>query len=205
VLGRVALVQVLAVPLAVVAFHSSVQPLPAPLRKAVTTNLWHRGCPVAPSGLRLLTVSYWGFDGHAHSGRLVVGKAWARPLARVFRRLFELRFPIRKMRPVETSGDDTASFECRDAAPSPCPGSSPSHSWSEHAYGEAIDLNPIENPYTGCGVTRERASIPYLDRSHPRKGMVTPEVVSAFRAIGWGWGGDWVGVKDYMHFSASGH
>jgi hypothetical protein len=37
-----------------------------------------------------------------------------------------------------------------------------------------------------------------------RKGMVTPGVVRAFRAIGWGWGGDWTGVKDWMHFSATG-
>jgi hypothetical protein len=205
VLARTAVAQVLAAPLALVAFHSSVQPLPAPLREAVTMHLWHRGCPVGPSGLRLLTVDYWGFDGRVHSGRLVVGRRWARPLAGVFRRLFELRFPIRKMRPVATAGDDTASFECRDAAPSPCPGSSGSGNWSQHAYGEAVDLNPLENPYTGCGVTRERASIPYLDRSRPRKGMVTPAVVAAFRSIGWGWGGDWVGVKDYMHFSASGH
>jgi hypothetical protein len=36
--------------------------------------------------------------------------------------------------------------------------------------------------------------------------MVTPAVVAAFRAIGWGWGGDWSGnTKDYMHFSHNGH
>jgi hypothetical protein len=205
VLGRGALVQVLALPLALLAFHSSVRPLPAPLRASVKAHLWHRGCPLPLSGLRLLTVDYWGFDGRVHGGRLVVNKTWAHPLARVFGRLFELRFPIRRMRPVANSGDDTSSFECREAAPSPCPGASGSGSWSEHAYGEAVDLNPIENPYTGCGVTRERASIPYLDRSRQRKGMVTPEVVAAFRSIGWGWGGNWTGVKDYMHFSASGH
>jgi hypothetical protein len=193
------------VPLAAVAFHSTVQPLPAPLRAGVERHLWHPGCPVPLSDLRLLTVDYWGFDGQVHSGRLVVNRHWARPLAGVFRRLFELRFPIRRMRPVANSGDDTSSFECRDAVPSPCPGSSGSGNWSEHAYGAAVDLNPIENPYTGCGVTREKASIPYLDRSRQRKGMVTPAVVAAFRAIGWGWGGDWVGVKDYMHFSANGH
>jgi hypothetical protein len=74
-----------------------------------------------------------------------------------------------------------------------------------HAYGEAIDLNPIENPYTGCGRTREMRSVPYLDRSRLRKGMVTRAVVAAFRSIGWGWGGNWTGTKDYMHFSVNGH
>ena len=74
------------------------------------------------------------------------------------------------------------------------------------AYGEAVDLNPVENPYVGCGRTRDRSALSYLDRSRLRPGMVTAAVVEAFRSIGWGWGGDWAGTtKDYMHFSASGH
>jgi hypothetical protein len=71
--------------------------------------------------------------------------------------------------------------------------------------GEAVDLDPTENPYTGCGRTRDRASLPYLDRSRHRPGMVTPSVVSAFGSVGWGWGGNWSGTQDYMHFSANGH
>jgi uncharacterized protein YjlB len=88
--------------------------------------------------------------------------------------------------------------------PSPC--GSGTGNWSQHAYGLAVDINPIENPYTGCGRTRERASIPYLNRSRIRPGMVTAAVVRAFRSIGWGWGGSWSGsTKDYMHFSSTGH
>jgi hypothetical protein len=75
-----------------------------------------------------------------------------------------------------------------------------------HAYGEAIDLNPTENPYVGCGMTRDPRGRRYVDRSRPRTGMVTPAVVRAFASIGWGWGGAWSGsTKDYMHFSATGH
>jgi hypothetical protein len=75
-----------------------------------------------------------------------------------------------------------------------------------HAYGEAIDLNPLENPYVGCGMTRSPRTRPYIDRSRLRRGMVTARVVDAFRSIGWGWGGAWSGsTKDYMHFSATGH
>ena len=139
----------------------------------------------------------------------------AAPLARVFRQLYALRFPIRHMRLVDVygptssqpaDGDLSGSFECRQAVPSPCSGGTGTGSWSEHAYGEAVDLNTIENPYVGCGRTRERSSLPYLNRSRLRPGMVTPAVVQAFRSIGWGWGGNWTGsTKDYMHFSASGH
>jgi hypothetical protein len=185
-------------------FHGSVAPLPAPLSAALAKHLWHRGCPVSRSQLRLLTVSYIGFDRQPHSGELVVNADAAGPLLKVFRRLFELRFRIREMRALADSGDDTAAFECRDAVSSPCPGTPPTHSWSEHAYGEAVDINPIENPYAGCGRTRAKAS-PYLNRSEHRHGMVTAAVVQAFASIGWGWGGSWSGTKDYMHFSATGH
>jgi len=60
---------------------------------------------------------------------------------------------------------------------------------SLHAYGLAVDINPQENPYVGCGMTRHKSRLPYLDRSHVRPGMVTPAVVKAFASIGWGWGG----------------
>ena len=110
------------------------------------------------------------------------------------------------MNPVNLNGDDTAAFECRNAAPSPCPGSAPTGHWSEHAYGHAVDLNPVENPYVGCGMSRDPKSRKYLDRSHLRRGMVTPAVRQAFVSIGWGWGGAWSGsTKDYMHFSINGH
>jgi hypothetical protein len=158
------------------------------------------------SQLRLLTVTYRGFDSRGHTGHLVVNEAAAAPLLAVFRRLYELHFPIREMQPLNSNGDDTASFECRDAAASPCPGTPPTNHWSEHAYGEAVDLNPTENPYTGCGATNDRASIPYLNRSVLRPGMVTPAVVAAFASVGWGWGGAWTGnTQDYMHFSVNGH
>jgi D-alanyl-D-alanine carboxypeptidase len=199
--------------LALPPFHSTVRPLAAAERTQLSGNVWHAGCPVSLPGLRLLTVSYWDFDGVRQIGQLVVNQRVAAPLANVFRQLYRLRFPIRHLKfsdaygPKATQpadGDISGSFECRKAVPSPC-GSGTGH-WSQHAYGLAVDVNPIENPYTGCGRTRERASVPYLNRSKIRPGMVTPAVVRAFRSIGWGWGGSWSGAtKDYMHFSSSGH
>ena len=209
------MLRLVALPFVVLAFHTSIQPLPGPLRAQLAGRYWHRGCPVQLSRLRVLTVNHWGFDGRVHTGQIVVNQNAAAPLARVFARLYELRFPIRHMRLADAygparsqppDGDISGAFECRQAVPSPCSRGTGTGSWSEHAYGEAVDLNPIENPYVGCGRTRKRASLPYLDRSRLRRGMVTPAVVRAFKSIGWGWGGDWTGsTKDYMHFSASGH
>jgi hypothetical protein len=209
------MMRLLALPLAMLAFHTSVQPLSPQQRADLNGLSWHRGCPVALSDLRLLTVTHWGFDGRAHSGQLVVNERFAVPLSRVFRRLYELRFPIRHMsfadaygpsgsRPAD--GDVTASFECRQAVPSPCTGGKSTGSWSMHAYGEAVDLNPVENPYVGCGMTRDPSARRYLNRSRHLRGMVTPAVIRAFTSIGWGWGGSWSGsTKDYMHFSSTGH
>ena len=211
------LAAVLFLAFAVAASAARVGPLPAALRAELTGLFWHKGCPVSLSRLRVLTIRHWGFDRREHTGQLVVNEDVAAPLARVFVKLYELRFPIRDLqlddaygphRPVADEADVSDAFECRQAVASPCTSSRSKGTghWSEHAYGHAVDLNPVENPYVGCGMTRHRASLPYLDRSRLRRGMVTPDVVAAFRSIGWGWGGSWSGAtKDYMHFSASGH
>jgi hypothetical protein len=174
---------------------------------------WHKGCPVWMSQLRVVTYRYYGFDKGSHIGQIVVNEAVTHPLAKVFAKLYRLRFPIRDGAFASTygphpdqSGDVTASFECRNAAASPCSKSSTTHNWSMHAYGEAVDLDPRENPYVGCGMTRDKTARAYRNRSWRRPGMVTPAVLHAFESIGWGWGGSWVGsTKDYMHFSINGH
>lgn len=205
----------LAVPLAALAFMSSVKPLPAPVRTDLRATYEIAKCPVRLTELRLLTVTHWDFDGRVQTGQLVVNAKAAEPLARVFKELYRLRFPIRHMllsdlygpkseQPAD--GDVSGSFECRPAVASPCSKGVVSKNWSNHAYGLAIDLNPRENPYVGCGRTRDASRNPYLDRKRLRPGMVTPAVIRAFRSIGWGWGGDWSGsTKDYMHFSWNGH
>jgi hypothetical protein len=197
-------------------FHSSIAPLPADVRAQLRhAGVWQPGCPVALSDLRLLTVSHRDFEGRPQTGQLVVNKRAARPLARVFRRLYGLYVPIRHLalddaygpaasRPAD--GDVSGSFECRQAAASPCTSADTTGSWSMHAYGLAVDLNPVENPYVGCGQTRDRRARRYRDRSRHLRGMVTRQVVAAFASIGWGWGGAWSGnTKDYMHFSSTGH
>jgi hypothetical protein len=187
-------------------------------RAVLQAQEWHKGCPVVFSQLRILSVRYHGFDGNKHWGKLLVSAHDAPALRTVFAKLYAMGFPIHHMqfgdtygsrKNVPRDGDFTASFECREASASPCTGTKTNKttgSWSEHAYGKAIDLNPVENPYVGCGMTRDPTALSYLNRSNVRRGMVTPKIVAAFASIGWGWGGAWSGTtKDYMHFSANGH
>jgi hypothetical protein len=196
-------------------FQQSILPLSAQEQAQLRGRYWRPGCPVSLGRLRVLGVSYLDFGGDVLTGRLVVNSDAARPLAAVFRKLYAMRFPIRHMQfldmygpasAVPKDGDVTGSFSCRQAVPSPCTGGTGTGHWSNHAYGLAVDLNPVENPYVGCGMTRDPNALKYVDRSRIRRGMVTPAVVAAFRSIGWGWGGSWAGsTKDYMHFSFDGH
>jgi hypothetical protein len=175
--------------------------------KGMTDVSWRPGCPVPLRDLRVLRLSYRRFDGRVRTGRLIVHEDVARDVLGVFRNLYAERFPIRRMVPVDAYGgsdfrsieaDNTSAFNCRYVAGT--------RRWSEHAYGRAIDVNPIENPYVSGGRTSHRASIRYLDRSRRRAGMAYEGgvLVRAFDAIGRGWGGRWTSVKDYQHFSASG-
>jgi len=167
------------------------------------------GCPVPPSQLRRVRLRYWGFDGASHLGALVVNVSVTREVVDVFRRLYGERFPIRRMEPIDAyrgsddrsmAADNTSAFNCRYAvAPGP-------KQWSAHAYGEAIDVNPVENPYLEGGKVLPARGKSYLDRSHVRPGMAVRggELVDAFAAAGWLWGGRWTGSPDYQHFSSTG-
>jgi hypothetical protein len=181
----------------------------APVTAQQLGRSWHRGCPVGPANLRRLRVSFVGFDGRAHTGELVVAAVVTSEVTTVFRRLYADRFPIRRMRPVSAYGasddrsaaaDNTSAFNCRYAV-----AAGPKR-WSAHAYGEAIDVNDVENPYVLGTRVIPPAGERFLDRSHPRPGMAVRggALVRAFASVGWLWGGRWAGSPDWQHFSRSG-
>ncbi len=189
-------------------FTSSVSRIDAGTRELMTGRSWRPGCPVGFADLRLVEVTYWGFDHAAHRGQLVVHRWFAAPIARVFRRLYEVAFPIRKMVLVDRFGaddhrsmraDNTSAFNCRYRAGICC-------TWSRHAYGKAVDVNPVENPYVWEGGFSPPNGEPYLDRSQTRRGMIHrhDDVWWAFHAVGFTWGGEWTGERDYQHFSVCG-
>jgi hypothetical protein len=123
-------------------------------------------------------------------------------------RLYAARFPIRRTEPVDRfGGDDFRSIEADNTSAFNCRTATGSTRWSNHAYGRAIDVNPIENRYVSDGTSSHRASGPCLDRSRHRPGTAYEGglLVEAFRSVGWGWGGSWSGsVKDYQHLSVDG-
>ncbi|MEV0272558.1 M15 family metallopeptidase [Hamadaea sp. NPDC050747] len=185
-------------------FHSTVQVVPA---RVLARSSWTEQCPVAQADLRYVTVGFRGFDGRAHTGELLVNARAANDLVTVFQRLFAADFPIERMHistaaelnaPPTGDGNNTEVFACR-----PVRGQD---TWSQHAYGLAVDVDPFQNPYHKGKIVLPELATAYLDRADARSGMVQPrsEVVRAFAAVGWEWGGDYRSLKDYMHFSANG-
>jgi hypothetical protein len=171
-------------------------------------STWQPGCPVAASDLRYLTMSFWGFDNRAHTGEMIVNATVASAVIKVFGELYARRFPIEEMQvttpaeltaPPTGDGNNTSAFVCR-----PTRGQT---TWSAHAYGLAVDLNPFCNPYVHGKLVLPELASAYLDRANYRPGMVVPgdQTVREFAAIGWSWGGSWNVPKDPMHFTATGH
>jgi hypothetical protein len=185
-------------------FASTVEPLSD---EVVARSTWTDACPVSREDLAYLTLSFWGFDERPHTGELVVHADWAAEVVDIFRQLFDDRYPIEEMRIVSAAelegiptgdGNVTSGFVCR-----PTRGSS---SWSQHAFGLAVDVNPFQNPYHRDDRILPELAGAYLDRGHERPGMLHEgsTAVRAFDAIGWGWGGRWQRLTDPMHFSANG-
>jgi hypothetical protein len=188
-------------------FRAVVRPLSPQERADMTPSVWRRGCPVALSQLRHVSLPFVGFGGRARRGALVVNASAAQDVVGAFRELYRARFPIHRMKPIQAyGGDDFRSIEADNTSAFNCRPATGSSNWSNHAYGLAIDLNPLENPYVSGGRTSHRGSVPYLDRSPYRKGMIVEGgvVTRAFDARGWGWGGRWSDPVDYQHLSVNG-
>ncbi len=168
---------------------------------------WHEGCPVALADLRYVRVPYVDPDGATHTGELVVHADAAADVAEVFRELWSIGYPISSMRLVDDfGGDDTASMNADNTSAFNCRPITGGTSWSEHAYGLALDLNPVENPYVVGSHVAPRAGRAFVGRPDaPGVLHADDPVVAAFARIGWVWGGTWNGrVLDYQHFSLRG-
>jgi hypothetical protein len=179
---------------------------PAP-RQVIARSTWKQSCPVPATDLAWVRLAFWGFDDRRHTGELLVNQSVADDIVSVFRQLYAARFPIEEMRitrlaeldaPPTGDGNNTGSFACR-----PTRGAS---SYSQHAYGLAVDVNPFQNPYVKDDVVLPELASSYLQRGWKRPGMIhtAGPVVRAFDSIGWSWGGAWQSLKDYQHFSQNG-
>ena len=189
-------------------FSSSISAITPALRQRMSSS-YRAGCPVPLANLRYLRLSHWDFTGRVRQGELIVAAKHAQAMVGVFGRLYAAKFPIERMELVSNfGGDDADSMAANNSSAFNCRPVAGTDRWSQHSFGAAVDLNPIQNPYVTASVAPP-AGAPYAQPSARRasvKGLIAPDsaVVRAFKEASWEWGGDWQSPRDYQHFSASG-
>ena len=185
-------------------FVATIEPVPDDV---IARSTWTEECPVTREELAYINVAHYGFDGEFHTGEIIINARFAEGIVGIFEQLHEARFPIEQLKvttqeeldaPPTGDGNGSGAFGCREAVGS--------NSWSQHAYGLAIDINPFHNPYIKDWLIIPELAEAYLDRDRVLPGMISEGdlVVEAFAEIGWTWGGNWNSLKDWMHFSYSG-
>ncbi len=181
------------------AFRSSIEPVDAVMLGAS----WRPGCPVAPSDLRRLSVSIVGLDGRPSEGELIVHRSVADEMVSVFDRLYQGRYPIERMESIaDFDGDDDASMAANNTSGFNCRPIVGGTGWSRHAYGVAVDVNPLQNPYVRGSVVLPPSGAAFVDRTVHDPAMIRrgDVVVEAFAEAGWRWGGDFTTLADWQHF-----
>ncbi|MEY8337815.1 M15 family metallopeptidase [Lachnospiraceae bacterium 62-35] len=166
-------------------------------------------CTIPREELRYLLAAHYDFDGNIRIGELICSKEISDDLLNIFKELYQAEYPIESMVLVDeydaddeaSSGDNnTSCFNFRRV-----PGKT---SMSKHAYGRAIDVNPLYNPYITRGKDGKVNCSPangteYMDRNREFPYKIEEEDLccQVFKKYGFTWGGNWVNEPDYMHFS----
>jgi len=177
--------------------------LPESIVKKISGNSWKAQCPVSLADLRYLTLTYLGYDGESRQGEMIVHKIVAEDVLEIFKGLYQDGFQIERMQLVdEYGGDDDLSMAANNTSAFNFRNVAGSERLSMHAYGLAIDINPVMNPYSVGGKVYPDEGKKYLNRSEPGKGLIrkNDSVYDGFIQKGWTWGGDWYNSKDYQHF-----
>ncbi len=182
-------------------------------QRMIDGNSWKKNCPVGLKELRYLKIAYIDFFGKSKMGEMIVHKDVTEDVTQIFEMLYIEKYPIRRMRLVsDYAGNDYKSIEADNTSAFNCrPVTGNKNKWSNHAYGKAIDINPIENPYVSRkGTSSHKKTAPSLpskrvhksDESAVYRALLLKEdkVVKVFKNFAWIWGGDWLYIKNYQHF-----
>lgn len=167
-------------------------------------NIWSDECPVPLNDLRVVTVTHYNFDAKIITGEIMVHKNIAEKVANIFQELFERKFAIHSLKLIqEFEGNDILSMEANNSSAFNFRKIANTNKVSQHSYGIAIDINPVQNPYIKNNneiiIIQPQSGKDFLDRTNIRSGMVE-EIVDLFKDHGFNWGGDWTSLKDYQHF-----
>jgi len=155
---------------------------------------------------RLVDVRYYSFDGKVHKGQVVIDRRLVKDIQEVFRVAFKTKFPITSVIPISHDrfykngewNSDGQSMLCNNTSGFNYRKMTGGDKLSMHAYGFAIDINPVQNPYIKGDVVLPPKAV--YDPAKPGTLTRNCPVVRTFKRLGWDWGGDWHSLKDYQHF-----
>ena len=164
-------------------------------------------CTVPLSELRYLHVLHIGFDGETHEGELICNVSIADDLLDIFKKLYEAKYQIEKIRLVdEYNADDELSMRDNNSSCFNFRFISHTTRVSKHGLGIAVDINTLYNPYVktvdGKRIIEPATAGEYVDRTKnfPHKIDENDLCYKLFTEHGFEWGGHWKTVKDYQHF-----
>ncbi len=179
----------------------------APVSADLVHASWRDECPLHFDQLSLLILTHWNFDGEVVRGPMIVNTAVVPDVVEVFADLFDIGFPIERIQLVDDyGGDDRAAMRANVTSGFNCRFVDGTDRWSNHAFGLAIDINPLINPWAREGNVLPVEGEAYTDRGLDLPGMINlgDEAITIFEEVGWSWGGVWQSA-DYMHFSKPGN
>jgi hypothetical protein len=187
-------------------FNANITPITPNIKnRMIKGHSWRRGCPVSLIELRYIEIKYHDFNGVDRVGELIVHRDIANDVVWIMEELYNINYPIKQMRLIsDFNGNDWKSIEADNTSAFNCRRATGSKKWSKHAYGMAIDINPIENPYISRrGRISHKKSLKYRRRVDSNRAVLLKDSQATiiFKSYGFGWGGDWRYTKDYQHFS----
>jgi len=150
--------------------------------------------------LKLINVQYYSTDSKVHQGQILTNNKIADKIVVLFKFILQERFPVAHAIPVvkynwdddlSMQANNTYSFCYRDV------------SFSKHAYGMAIDINPYFNPVRWKTGFENHLNKPVGARYDPRKpGTFYSQqpVVLEFERLGFHWGHHFKVKFDDHHF-----
>jgi poly-gamma-glutamate synthesis protein (capsule biosynthesis protein) len=189
-------------------FVSEVKQLPHLMQEAMTGVTWEEGCPIPLEDLRLVRVLHWTESDQVQWGEIVVTERVANDVQQLFKGLYQQRFPVHSLKPAhQYNGSDEDSMADNNTSAFNCRKVRGTSNWSEHSYGESIDINPLWNPWVKGAKVLPRNAERFVNREMVIPGMINEgdASIDVFTQNGWMWGSQKKGIKDYQHFSRLDH
>jgi len=185
---------------------ASYRPLSEEIRNKINGVSFKEGFGITLDDLSYIEIVHWGFDGELHYGEMIVNKNVAQEVVEIFEELFQFRFPIEKIRLIdEYDANDDKAMEDNNSLALCCRWITGSTiRFSIHSLGQAVDINPVQNPYVKGDLLLPKNGEEYVDRDacEDFKGVITENSIcyKVFAKRGWTWGGGWESLKDFQHF-----